>query len=104
MDKAEILKAVGVPANESVDVPEWGTTITLKPLTVGEWVDAFNSGDHNLTAFRVLAVAIIDDKNKPVFTLDELAAMPANQAPVLTRLFQKARQLNGDIEGQKKKS
>lgn len=101
-NRADILKAVGMPQNETVEVKEWKQSVTLRPLTVGEWLEAFEEKDSNKSALRVLACAIIDDGGKQVFTYEDLDSFPADQQTILGRLFNIARRMNGDLKQQKK--
>lgn len=96
MSRESILKSIGKTGPEKVEVPEWGTTVSIKRFTVAEWTALFSNDDDDFRAFAVLAAGILDEAGKPLFSLDDIKAMPSTQSAILLRLFDKCRSINGD--------
>lgn len=104
LSKEAILKAEDM-ATEDIEVPEWGGTIRLTTMT-GTQRDSFEdkSMDQrganpkmNLVNFRarLLAICIVDDSGRRVFSDSEITLLGQKSAAILERLFSKARELNG---------
>lgn len=98
--KDNILKASD-GKSESVIVPEWGETVTLRNMSGTErdsWeLVAFKDGKVAPEAFRakMLVRCIVDDTGARVFTDDDAAALSGKSALVLSRLYDVAAKLNG---------
>ncbi|MYV58044.1 hypothetical protein [Streptomyces sp. SID3212] len=104
LNKDAILKADDM-VFEDIPVPEWGGDIRLKTMT-GTQRDAFEdkSMDQrgkdpkmNLTNFRarLLALCIVNEDGRRVFSDGEITLLGQKSANVLERLFNKAREMNG---------
>jgi len=102
INKADDLK------HEDVSVPEWGGTVRLLMLT-GTQRDDFEmkSIDQrakdqklNLVNFRarLLSLCLVDQENRRLFSDVEVPLLGQKAAPVLERLFDKARSMNGMSE------
>jgi hypothetical protein len=83
---------------EVVPVPEWGVSVTIGVMP-GTTRDAFVesvTGPMAASLFRatLLAYTIVDEAGKPVFTLDDVAALQKKSPDVTSRLVDVALQLN----------
>lgn len=83
-----------------VDVPEWGGSVFLRPMTVGE-LDAFanesmrkrETGVDNFRS-KVVACCLCDAKGDRLFSDAEVAVLAAKSGPVIARLYEMADKLN----------
>lgn len=89
-----ILAAIGKSEPELVDVPEWGATVFIKQFNVAEWLELVSVDEEN-RAWRILAASLQDENGEPVLSVDEIVAMPADQTPVILRLFWHVQRING---------
>jgi hypothetical protein len=99
-----ILQAQDLPVEE-LEVPEWGGWVRVKTLTAAER-DAFendiiqrNGRDvktnvRNIRA-KLVAVALVDETGRPLFTLADVEALGQKSAKALDRCFAKASELAG---------
>jgi len=99
MSRESILNSIGSLEDEPEDVPEWGQTVYLKRFKVGEWISLYDTEAEGELSWRMLAAGIVDDTGDPIFTIDDIAGMPASQSQVLLRLFKRCQVVNGDSAG-----
>lgn len=93
------------PPKEVLDVPELGGEIIVRGLLLSERVRIFNAASTgSLGISDLLACAIIDAQNEPVFSVDEWEAFGAQHFVATVNLFKKAKELSGlDAEVNQKK-
>lgn len=102
LSRADILRANDLPTRE-VEVPEWGGTVRVRTMTAKDR-DAFDSAileahqdgrsaPENVRA-RYAAACIIDDKGKPIFTEEDIAALGAKSGAALSRVYEAISDLN----------
>lgn len=105
MCKDDILKASDLPT-ASVDVPEWGTAITLRTMSGAErdqWEDAWtkyrlsrfgtDETARDWKAFLIVHTAVGVD-GKPLFTEADIPALNGKSARVLDLLSKVAMRIN----------
>jgi hypothetical protein len=111
LDRDAILAATDLQT-EDVEVPEWGGWLRVKALNGAER-DQFEASvverkgkksrmnTRNLRA-RLVAMAVVDEKNKPLFKTTDIEALGKKSAAALDRVFDVAMRLAGmrdeDIE------
>ena len=94
LNKSQILAANDLGLLE-VPVPEWGGSVYLRVMTVGER-DAFelewNGTDGKVDDFRskFLARCLADDQGRRLFTDAELHLLAGKSAKVMSRLWKAA--------------
>jgi hypothetical protein len=92
-----------------VQVPEWGGEVIVKGLTAGErdkWeASLYTAKQHgknieivsnrdNLRA-KFVAVSVVDEKGKPLFTAGDIEALTKKSAAPMDRIFTVAQKLSG---------
>lgn len=100
LDRDAILGASDLK-RETVAVPEWGGDVIVRAMT-GEERDEFESvvfGEgkrdmRNLRA-RLVAMTLIDEKGKRLFSEDDVQKLAGKSSAALTRVFIVAQKLNG---------
>jgi hypothetical protein len=111
LTREEILNASDY-TTEIVEVPEWGGSVIVQSLS-GKERDEFELSQLvqkgkvtelnlvNLRA-RLVAMSIVDENHKSVFTLADVAKLGAKNAAALERVYKVAQRLSGlrreDIE------
>lgn len=90
----DIMAGIAADGPQAVEVPEWGQTVYLHTLSVGELIAMAGDDDTDRT-WSILAAAMRDADGVPVFAMDALRDMPASQAGVVMRLMQQVQALNG---------
>lgn len=108
MTREDILKAGGQPKVQQVEVPEWGGTVCIRVMSVGErdqyendWVRSKTTG---LTNFRTkfLVRCLCDESGRPLFGERDVQALAEKDASVMSRLWDIAMSANalksGDVE------
>lgn len=95
LTRLDILGSNDLP-REEVDCPEWGGSVLVRGLTLGE-LSQITSGtgstlDVNTSA---LVSCIVGDDGSPVFTQDDIEAIKAKNAVPLMRLVQIINRLSG---------
>jgi hypothetical protein len=97
LSRVAILAAVDIHT-ETVSVPEWGGSVTVRGLT-GTERDAFEQRCHETSYANVranlLAFSLVDENGKRLFSLEDVQALGAKSAAPLDRLFDVARRLSG---------
>jgi hypothetical protein len=107
LTRAAILEADDLQI-ERVPVPEWGGEVLIRGLT-GRERDQFEVSIQmpgskarpkvdNIRA-RLVALAVVDEEGKRVFSDRDVQALGRKSAAVLDRLFDVARRLSGLTEG-----
>ena len=91
--------------SETVDVPEWGGTVTVRVMSGSErdryevaMVNrAEGKAEANLTDMRarLVAMTIVDESGALMFGENEVQALGAKSALALDRVFAVAQRLNG---------
>ena len=104
LSKEQVVAAIAARAADTkeVEVPEWGGSIRLRRLTVGDMEQAgFMSGAAagEQTYLAILARAVVDDDGEPVFTEDALESLAAADATITLRLFFEVSKMNGLLAG-----
>lgn len=103
---------------EKVEIPEWKGHVFIRSLTGTErdefeqslWVGEGMKKKQNLDNMRakLVALCVIDDKGKRLFSSTDAAALGGKASAVLDKLFTMASKLNGlgigDVEDAVKKS
>lgn len=104
LTKEQILKADDLK-QEEVDVPEWGGKVLVRALN-GKERDEFEKTVFfekgkvekenwtNLRA-RLVALTVVDEKKKRLFTLNDIEALGSKSASALDRLFTVSMKLSG---------
>lgn len=86
---------------EKIQVPEWGGEVLIRSMTSRER-DAFEAhfAEHpgsaryeNIRA-RLAATCVCDEASNPIFTEDDIQALGAKSAAALSRIFNRAAELN----------
>ena len=94
---------------EIVPVPEWGGEVKVKGLTAGErdkWEASLYSTKRHGNNFEIvsnrdnlrakfIAVSIVDDKGKLLFTSGDIEALAKKSAAPVDRIFSVAQKLSG---------
>lgn len=95
---------------EDVDIPEWNGTVKVRTLT-GIERDELEAavvqpgGKRNLDNLRakMVALSVVDDEGKRMFSFDEAIKLGHKSARALDRLFSVAQRLSGfskqDVDG-----
>jgi len=108
-EKKKITKADIVAFNdlksETIEVPEWGGSVTIRRMTGGERdayeADIFESKGSQLQLKRenfrakLIARCLVDDNGERMFSDGEIAALSKKSAAALDRLFAAYQRLNG---------
>ncbi|MDX9821458.1 MAG: hypothetical protein RBT20_05965 [Syntrophales bacterium] len=108
-EKKKITKADIVAFNdlksETIEVPEWGGSVTIRRMTGGERdayeADIFESKGSQLQLKRenfrakLIARCLVDDNGERMFSDGEIAALSKKSAAALDRLFAACQRLNG---------
>lgn len=100
LNRDAIMAAQDLP-RESVEVPEWGGSVTIRALPAIEW-DAFEASTglgetRNLANIRarLVGLCLIDDDGKRLFKTDaEIVELGKKSARVLSRLFDRCKAIN----------
>jgi hypothetical protein len=103
LDRSQLLKLRPL-AREKVAVPEWGGDVFIRAMTGAER-DEFEqeymaakkgSGDYipNLRA-RLLVRTVCDEQGKSLLTTNDIDALGAQSADIVSRLYNVASRLNG---------
>ena len=107
LSKEQILAADDMGLKE-VDVPEWGGSVFLRVMTVGErdsyendWMINKSKGVENFRS-KFLQRVLCDEKGELLFTASEIDLLAKKSARVITRIWEAAMKHNalsdGDVE------
>ena len=86
---------------EVVHVPEWGGSVCIRAMTGAERDDfraAIEGAETSLVGkfeAPLLALTLVDEEGKRLFSIDDVEALRAKSATVLDRLAQIALRVNG---------
>jgi hypothetical protein len=103
LDAAAILAAQDLPL-EQVEVPEWGGSVWLRPLTAGD-AGQFQAemaaagtvpGDFRV---RLVARCLVDSEGVRLFPDAEIPALAEKNAEVVNRLYDRCAAMNGLAPG-----
>lgn len=99
LSKEKILAADDLGLLE-VPVPEWGDSVFIRVMTVGErdsyendWVLNKNKGVENFRS-KFLQRVLCDEKGNLLFASDEVPKLAGKSAKVMSRIWQKAMEHN----------
>ena len=99
LTKEQILAADDMGLKE-VEVPEWGGSVFLRVMSVGErdsyendWMVNKNTGVDNFRS-KFLQRVICDEKGKLLFTSEEINLLATKSARVITRVWEAAMKHN----------
>lgn len=97
---AEQILAADDMGLKEVAVPEWGGSVFIRVMTVGErdeyermWIGQRDKGIANFRT-QYLARVLCDEAGKLLFTRDKIDALAAKSGAVCGRLFDEAMQHN----------
>jgi hypothetical protein len=103
LTKEKILAADDLGLLE-VPVPEWGDSVFIRVMTVGErdsyendWVRNKDKGVENFRT-KFLQRVLCDDKGDLLFAADEVGKLATKSAKIMSRLWQKAMEHNALTE------
>jgi hypothetical protein len=100
LSKSDILESKDIES-VVVKVPEWGGELMvcgLKQVEKDDWTNSIiDDGKANMQGATALlcALAIRDEKGKPIFTSKDVTSLQAKSAKALDRVFQVAQRLSG---------
>lgn len=90
----EILGADDLKPRE-VEVPEWGGSVLMRPMTGEEAISLVGEGvNRGQVAFRVVSMTLVREDGSRLFTDEQLEALKLRSAAALLRLQKKAMELN----------
>jgi hypothetical protein len=99
LSKAQILAADDMGLKE-VEVPEWGGSVFLRVMTVGErdsyendWMINKSKGVENFRS-KFLQRVLCDEKGELLFTASEIDLLAKKSARVITRIWDAAMKHN----------
>jgi hypothetical protein len=102
MDLKSLILTAEDLKKETVEVPEWGTTVTVQELTAEgrEELETYirisgGFADSKQVRAIVAAFTIVDETGKRVFTCDDIPALAKKNGKALARIFVKAKSLSG---------
>ena len=100
LTKDDIFKADDLPT-KSMDIPEWGGTLTVRTLTGAER-DQFESAFVNQDKIdirglktRLIQLTVLNGDGNPMFTKADLLQLNGKSASVIDRIFQVSQRLSG---------
>lgn len=104
LSREEILK-VDDRQTRTVEVPEWGGAVLVRALSGAErdryeqslWEGKGANRRLNWTNARakLVAMSVVDEEGKPLFTQRDVEALGAKSAAALDRIFAVAQELSG---------
>lgn len=88
LSREAILDAVDYQPHE-VEVPEWGGTVLIRPLTLGgrDLLERLWSAKDPLFRAKVLALGIVGEDGKPLFTQADAQALAEKSASAAERVL-----------------
>ena len=101
MSLREAILAAQDLKSETVEVPEWGVTVTVQMLT-GTKRNALQRSmlgedgkpDFSRYRLRLVAACMVDESGQPVFGLDEVEQLGSKSDAAIDRVYQVAERLN----------
>lgn len=111
LSRDDILKAEDI-GTETVSVPEWGGEVLVRGLT-GRERDTFEADllvrrggqmevDPRNARARLVALCVVGEDGKQLFTRDDVAALGEKSAAALDRIYEAAARLSGLSEKDQK--
>jgi hypothetical protein len=93
--KEQILKAVDSPV-EALEIPEWGVTVYLKSMSVGERLKfrELLKADESDEA-ELLVLALSDEQGKPLFTKADIPELRKKNSKVTDAVLHRWLEING---------
>ncbi len=92
--REQILAAADRPATP-IEVPEWGVTVYLRPLSAADRIEIVGRITNGTVPFAVLvALGVFDADGSRVFTLEDLDALAEKRGEVIERLGRAVMRLN----------
>lgn len=88
----------------SVDVPEWGGSVLIRPMSAGardEWDAAVikrkEAGEVGISGARALltALCVVDEQGKPLFSKEDAELLAEKNHEAVGRIAIKAMEING---------
>lgn len=102
LTKEDILGASDLDRVE-VEVPEWGGSVWIRPLTVAERAKTENAVKNESTGNDLFALTVsmaaVDEDGKQLFNKNDLHKLKEKNGAVVQRLYQKAVEINKVNEG-----
>lgn len=104
LDRDAILNAPDLDVKE-VEVPEWGGTVLIKPLS-GRERDAYEQSNLKQTSkgsrlnlenarARLVSLCVVDEQGNKLFTKDDVKQLGKKSAAALDRVVEVARDASG---------
>ena len=78
-----------------MDVPEWGTTVYLRKLTVDDQIALSEGVEAKDMPVKVLLHCLVDEDGERALTDEDAALLGKEDFPLILRLFAEAAKLNG---------
>jgi hypothetical protein len=98
------IKAAEDRPEESVEIPEWGVTLRIRGMSALDAAVLANDDGSDLYAQRLLSRCVCDESGTPVYpTVEDAAELMAKSLPIVHRLLQAARRVNGQDGDELKK-
>lgn len=87
-------------SNVEVDVPEWGGSVLLRPLSIEqrELVEKAGRGDgatNNHTIALLVSLSLVNEDGSAMFKKEDVLKLKKKSAKVVAKLFNEASKLNG---------
>jgi hypothetical protein len=80
--------------SELVDMPEWGGSVRIAEMSIGDTNALRDSDDSHSYAARLLQRALVDDDLKPLFSSDDLDRLEELPTSAIKRLLAAITKLN----------
>ncbi len=95
LTRDQILGAADLPA-EDVQVPEWGGVVRVRGMTAAQReIYRQASKDNQDLATRFVAMVIVDDSGRCLFSESDIAALGAKSTVAIERVLKVAMRLSG---------
>ena len=78
-----------------MDVPEWGTTVYLRKLSVDDQISMSEGVEAKDMPVKVLLHCLVDENGERALTDEDAALLGKEDFPIIMRLFAEAAKLNG---------
>lgn len=99
IDRESILAADDLPRT-TVDCPEWGGTLTVRGMTLGERGRMVTASEAEAPVLAVIAAVIDPDSGKPLFAPSDKAALMRKSPAAIDRLALAIARLSGVPTGE----
>ena len=94
LTRFDILSSNDLPRSE-VDCPEWGGSILVRGLTLGEMSSVTKAGDTTAMNLAAIVACVVDDVGTPLFTAEDLDALRTKSQAPLLRIVSEINRLSG---------